>query len=121
VAALIELAMRCGYDDSNGRIADEIGEDGSIRAASSRCWPHAEALKALTGEALCGNLQHSQAILPILSRMANVHCRSELNGGWIDRVDAKDFRIGKTMPASAFYHIFFGIMAIRNFMVEASA
>ena len=120
VAALIGLAMRHGLDAARGRIVDEIGEDGRVRAASSRSWPHAEALKALTEESVRGNPNYSLAIAPILARLSDVYCRNELEGGWVDHVDAEDRPIGKTMPASTLYHIYFGLAAVENTMSTLS-
>lgn len=118
-AALIGMAARNGLDAASGRIFDEIGEDGQVRAASSRSWPHAEALKALAEEAARGNLDHSAAMAPILVRLRDVYCRSELNGGWVDHVDAQDRPISKTMPASTLYHLYFGIAAIEDSLGSA--
>ncbi len=114
VAALIGMAARKGLDAASGRIVDEIGEDGRTRAASSRSWPHAEALKALTEEVARGNLEHSAAIAPILVRLRDIFCRSELNGGWVDHVDAEDRPISKIMPASTLYHVYFAIASVED-------
>ena len=116
VAALIGMAVRKGLDVPRGRIVDEIGEDGQVRAASSRSWPHAEALKALTEEAALGNGDHSHAIAPILIRLRDIYCRRELNGGWFDHVDGEDRPISKIMPASTLYHVYFGITSVEKYM-----
>lgn len=114
VAALLGLAMRAGLDTERGRIVDEIGEDGRLLSASSRSWPHAEALKALTGEANRGAAGLEGPIAAILARLCDVYCRSDLDGGWVDHVDADDRPISRVMPASTFYHVYFGMTAVEK-------
>lgn len=109
VSAMIAMAMRYGLDSANGRIIDEIGEDGAIRVASSRSWPHAEALKALSAETGPGDVRYAREIALILGRLSETYCPDALNGGWIDHVDAQDRSISEAMPASTLYHLYFGI------------
>ncbi len=115
VAALIALATRAGLEAARGRVIDEIGEDGRARAVSSRSWPHAEALKALTEEAAHGETRHADAVPAILTRLSDLYCPADLNGGWVDHLDAEDLPISKVMPASTLYHLFFGIAAVEDF------
>ena len=98
---------------------DEIGEDGRLRIASSRSWPHAEALKALAEEAARGEERHARAIPAILTRLSDLYCPADLNGGWVDHVDADDLPISKVMPASTLYHLYFGITAAAEFSGKA--
>lgn len=121
VGALMALASRAGFDATRDRVVDEIGEDGALRAASSRAWPHAEALKALAEEVAHGGGDASPAIGAILTRLQGVYCRAELNGGWVDHVDAQDRPISKAMPASTLYHLYFGISAATAFLVVPGA
>lgn len=114
VAALLGLATRAGLDAERGRIVDEIGEDGRLAAASSRSWPHAEALKALTGEAARGAAGLEGPIAAILARLCDVYCRADLGGGWVDHVDAEDRPISRVMPASTLYHVYFGMSAVEE-------
>ncbi|BAS00171.1 mannose-6-phosphate isomerase [Blastochloris viridis] len=114
VTAMLDFAIRAGLDAGRGRIVDEIGESGELRARSSRSWPHTEALKALAAEAGRGNLFHRQLIAPIGHRLMTVHCRPDLKGGWIDHVDADDRPISTIMPASTLYHLYFGISALEE-------
>jgi len=117
VGPLLRLALTAGLDQHTGRIVDEISEDGQLRSASSRSWPHAEALKALALEAV-----HPQSVLPerfdadmviaaILDRLCEKYCRSDLGGGWYDHLDPDDRPLSKVMPASTLYHIYFGMSA----------
>ncbi len=115
VSQLIEAALRHGVDAERGRVIDEIGEDGGPRAASSRSWPHAEALKALSEESNRG-ADHSALLAAILSRLRTVYCEDRLEGGWIDHVDAEDRPISDMMPASTLYHMAFAIETVaKNF------
>jgi len=114
--SLIDMAIRYGFGDSRDRVVDEIGENGEIRAESSRLWSHAEALKALTTEATRGNLVHSHAIEPICRRLSDVYCRKEFEGGWIDHVDKKDRTLSMMMPASTLYHVYFGITSVETWI-----
>lgn len=114
VAALLRLAVQAGLDAARGRIVDEIGEDGRLVSASSRSWPHAEALKALTGEAALGVAGLEASIAAILTRLVDVYCRADLGGGWIDHVDAEDRPISRIVPASTLYHVYFGMTAVED-------
>lgn len=112
--AMIRLAKARGLTEPNGRIIDEIGQDGALRSAASRCWPHAEALKALAEEALLGDRSHSPAIERIARRLLDVYCPDELEGGWIDHFDENDKAVSAFMPASSLYHIYFGLDALKK-------
>jgi mannose-6-phosphate isomerase len=111
VKALITMATRHGVNLETGRIVDEIAEDGALRAGSSRCWPHCEALKALAEEITRGDAQWTGKMRKIGGRLLDRYCPSELHGGWIDWRDADDRPISKHMPASSLYHIYFGLDA----------
>jgi mannose-6-phosphate isomerase len=119
VEALIALAMTAGLDRDSGRIVDEIGEDGQVRRASSRAWPHAEALKALASEAGRGDRRQEVAITAILERLMTAHCRP--GGGWVDHLDADDRPISRVMPASTLYHLYFGLTAVEDWLAGRSA
>lgn len=106
---MLRLALSAGTDPFTGRVVDEIGEDGHLRQRSSRCWPHAEALKALTVETMAGRADYTAVLEAILNRLSTVYCRSELGGGWVDLVDETDRPKSKIMPASSLYHLYFGL------------
>lgn len=112
VQALIRMATRHGFAKETGRVVDEIGEDGAVRAASGRCWTHCEALRALRREARRGEQHWDGPIRALTGRLLDHYCRGDLRGGWIDRLDANDKPVSKAMPASSFYHIYFGLDAI---------
>jgi mannose/cellobiose epimerase-like protein (N-acyl-D-glucosamine 2-epimerase family) len=116
IAALTGLALRHGLDPASGRIVDEIGENGVLRKASSRCWPHMEALKAL-GEDPYKDQKRDAIMASILNRVFDVFCRPELKGGWIDRVDAQDRSLSDFMPASTLYHVYFSIASLDRLAV----
>ncbi len=120
VSRLIDAGLRYGLDEERGRIVDEIAEDGSARSASSRSWPHAEALKALSAEASRSSAAASRLLAPILRRLRSVYCEDRLQGGWIDHVDAKDGPISAVMPASSLYHLYFGMSAVRDLVRSSS-
>ncbi len=114
VERLIALAISAGLDVERGRIVDEIGENGSLRRATSRSWPHAEALKSLMTEAAINRHPPDPSAAAILSRLLEVYCRPDLGGGWIDHVDSEDRALASVMPASTLYHLYFGIDALSN-------
>jgi mannose/cellobiose epimerase-like protein (N-acyl-D-glucosamine 2-epimerase family) len=109
ISGLINAGLRTGLEVARGRVVDEIGEDGEVRSASSRFWPHGEAVKALTEETRNGSQDYSAMIAPILTRLRTVYCLDRLEGGWVDHVDADDNPISKMMPASTLYHAYFSI------------
>jgi mannose/cellobiose epimerase-like protein (N-acyl-D-glucosamine 2-epimerase family) len=112
VSRLIGAGMQMGLDAARGRIVDEVDEEGRLRIASSRCWPHAEALRALAVESKRGRCETPEVVASLLRRLDAVHCLDRLNGGWIDHVDADDNPINKTMPASTLYHLYFGLTSV---------
>jgi mannose/cellobiose epimerase-like protein (N-acyl-D-glucosamine 2-epimerase family) len=114
VSRLIGAAFPRGLDAARGRVVDEVEEDGRIRTASSRCWPHAEALRALMAETKRGSCDYFEVISTLLARLRAVYCVDQLNGGWIDHVDADDRPINKTMPASTLYHLYFGLTSVET-------
>ena len=114
VSKLIGAALAWGVDVARGRVVDEIGEDGSVRAASSRSWPHAEALRALSEERNRGTIDHAEVIFALIHRIRSTYCLDRLKGGWIDHVDANDRPTSKTMPASTLYHLYFGLTAVSS-------
>lgn len=120
VERLIEQGM-LGLDVARGRIVDEMGEDGSLRKATSRSWPHAEAMKALSEEISLGNLSYVHPLSTISERLLTVYCRPDLKGGWMDHVSETDAPLSKVMPASSLYHLSFGIAAIRDLKPPAQA
>lgn len=114
VSRLLDLAIRRGLDRSSGRIIDEIGEDGHVRRASSRSWPHAEALKALSTEAIKQTFSDDLLLIAILNRLCTVYIPDDLDGLWIDHVDSTDAPLPLNVPASSLYHIYFGITSVTS-------
>ena len=118
VAALLASALRSGVDPRTGRICDAAREDGTILKASSRAWPHAEALKALAGERARGWALaplaglDPQVVERIAERLLTLYCPPALAGGWIDQRDAEDRPASARMPASSLYHLYFGFRAL---------
>lgn len=116
IAAMMRLARQSGLDEATGRIVDEIAEDGSIIAYTSRSWPHAEALKALTTIASDHGGGGDLAVAMILRRLMTRYCPPSLKGGWHDQMDADDNPIRPNIPASTLYHLYFGITAVEEFL-----
>ena len=118
VAALLRLALGAGFEPASGRVVDAIGEDGRVRARSSRTWPHTEALKAVCeeksrgGGALPAGVSAESVIAALLGRLERVHLPETLPGGWMDHVDADDRPLVATLPASTLYHLHFGLAAV---------
>jgi mannose-6-phosphate isomerase len=80
VSMLIGSALRYGVDAAVGRVIGEICEKGTVRSASTRVWPHAEALRALSQEMNRGPYAGSQLLIPVLQRLRTVYCPDRLNG-----------------------------------------
>jgi len=118
VRALLSQALR-GTDVANGRIIDECGEDGTALKPSSRSWPHAEAMKALALEINRGDIDWIPLLARVSDRLLSRYCRVQLNGGWLDHLDADDRPLSKVMPASSLYHLSFGIRAIQSLRLPA--
>ncbi|WP_395392700.1 AGE family epimerase/isomerase [Novosphingobium sp. BL-8A] len=118
IGRLMAMALRHGLDKRTGRIIDEITEDGRPVRTSSRSWPHAEALKALsTVKSELGG-GDSSAMAAILHRLMTVYCPPFLNGGWQDQMDNEDHPLRPDIPASTFYHIYFSITCAEDYLAH---
>lgn len=95
-----------GVDSKTGFVFDAMTEDGAVFEQSIRIWPQTEFLRLLCKRQTLGRAQHDGDISRLsnafFDRFAPVH----LNGGWIDRFDARGAEIGDYMPASSLYHIY---------------
>ncbi|HWJ76023.1 MAG TPA: AGE family epimerase/isomerase [Kaistia sp.] len=102
---LIAFATRTGLDPATGRIVDAVNERGTVLAASTRSWPHAEAVKAFAAAALGGTADAEHAADLVLGMLMQTFAPDRLEGGWIDRFDASGAPLVDHMPASTLYHI----------------
>jgi mannose-6-phosphate isomerase len=98
-----------GTDAALGRIVDQLDESGKLRLASSRCWPHCEALKILSIESRETGALATPLIERLWQRISTRFCRDELSGGWIDLLDEQDRPDSVDMPASTLYHLMFAL------------
>ncbi len=118
---LIAFATRTGLDPQTGRIVDAVNERGTVLAASTRSWPHAEAVKAFAAAALGGASGAEASADLLLAYLMQTFAPDTLEGGWIDRFDAEGRPLVDHMPASTLYHITGAIIeADRAFGSKAS-
>ena len=118
---LIAFATRTGLDPATGRIVDAVNEGGTVLAASTRSWPHAEAVKAFAAAALGGTAGAEASADLLLGYLMQTFAPDKLEGGWIDRFDADGRPLVDHMPASTLYHIAGAIIeADRAFGSETS-
>lgn len=105
---MFEFAERFGSNPATGLIYDELLDDGTVRTAGHRCWPHAEALKAqLARFEHLGTLNVARTTA-ILDALFSHFLKGPVRGTWIDRLDESGKpRIDK-VPTSTFYHVFLG-------------
>jgi mannose/cellobiose epimerase-like protein (N-acyl-D-glucosamine 2-epimerase family) len=111
---MMTLAIDRGLDEGSGRIVDKIGENGTLVDASSRSWPHAEALKALTAVSPELDSTRVHSITAILNRLMTIYCPLSLAGGWQDHFNSMDLPMRTSIPASTLYHLYFGITAVED-------
>lgn len=121
VHSMLNLALRAGTDRALGRIVDAIDEQGKVRSACSRSWPHAEALKAMCAEVTFSGWNDFELPARILERMERVYCRQDLHGGWMDHVNERDDPACTFMPASTLYHVYFGIAAVEDLLAASGS
>ncbi len=114
IGRMMKLAIECGIDAQNGRIVDQISEMGVVLSPTSRSWPHAEALKALTVVDVSHLVCADTLITEILRRVLKHYCPTSLNGGWQDQLDGEDRAVRPNIPASTLYHLYFGIAAVED-------
>jgi len=118
IGRMMGMAVRHGFDLARGRIIDEIGEDGRPLATSSRSWPHAEALKALSSIAPSLGGGSIPAMTAILRRITTIYCPAQLEGLWRDQMNADDQATRPDVPASTLYHLYFGITAVEDMLSD---
>ena len=114
VGSLLRSALAHGTDRGSGRIVDEVEEDGRVRAASSRSWPHAEALKNLAEETMRETGDYRGEITAILSRLMDKYCPDRLSSEWTDHLSDADAPMSATMPASTLYHLMSALAELRR-------
>lgn len=114
IEGMMSLAIKSGLDTISGRIIDEIAEDGKPVRTSSRSWPHAEALKALTSNSSVRGGGRDALVALILRRLTTLYCPESLGGGWQDQLDKDDRPVSANIPASTFYHLYFGITSVAD-------
>ena len=103
--ALKTFADRFGYDAEN-LIVDELLDDGAVRKASRRCWPHTEAIKAEVATFEAGDADACARAARIISALRKNFLGRPVAGGWIDHIGADGAPIVDFIPASTLYHVF---------------
>lgn len=115
ISRMMQMAVRHGLDTETGRILDQISEQGESVVTSSRSWPHAEALKALTLIPNAIENSSRRAVHKILRRLMTLYCSDSMSGGWQDQLDEFDVPVRKDIPASTLYHIYFALKEVQKY------
>jgi mannose-6-phosphate isomerase len=118
-ARLLDFAVGCG-NPATGFLPDEVAPDGSVRAASLRCWPQAELAKAWLAEAANGRRHADVTAWRILSGISERFLAGPVPGAWTDRLDASGRPAVEFIPASTFYHVFSAIAEAHQFSMRAA-
>ncbi|MUZ75864.1 hypothetical protein GOZ90_24695 [Agrobacterium vitis] len=116
IRSMMMRALKSGFSNDEGRIIDQIDEQGRSLLKTSRSWPHTEALKALTSISIIKPSVQNQLVANILQRLKNNYCPDDLKGGWYDQLNEDDVSVRPNIPASTLYHIYFGITAVKQFV-----
>jgi mannose/cellobiose epimerase-like protein (N-acyl-D-glucosamine 2-epimerase family) len=104
-----------GYDDA-GLIVDEVLSDGSPWTRSRRIWPVTEAIKGNLTEAALGRPGSESKAAMLAIKLQEYFLKSELAGGWIDRLDETGAPSTDFMPANTLYHVACAIEELDRFV-----
>jgi HAD superfamily hydrolase (TIGR01459 family) len=102
---LLAFAIAHGVDHVSGRVVDALDERGSVHCATSRLWPHCEAVRCLVLEAERGSGRVAGLATVLIRRLRADYLRPALCGGWVDRLDERDRPVPGAIPASSLHHI----------------
>ncbi len=103
-AALFAHADRHGYD-AQGFVVDAVRDDGVVIAASKRCWPQTEAIKANAVVFEAGDASAAARAERLIEGLLTTFLGRPVAGGWIDHIDADGTPRVDFIPASTLYHL----------------
>ena len=106
--SLIERATAEGFN-TDGRIYDELLDDGSVLKNSTRAWPLTEATKAGVARAEHGDVVGRHLAKRALVSLFTTFLGQPWRAGWTDHVTAEGAPIVDYAPASTLYHAFLAI------------
>ena len=102
---LMAFVDRYAINSETGGLFDELGSDGTVRAAASRLWPQTERLRAEFLRADATDARKLQAV-----RALAAHLRPD--GLWHERRLADGSFADTPAPASSLYHLTGAILAV---------
>jgi mannose-6-phosphate isomerase len=114
----IAIALRAsgerGVDPATGLTVDDLLDDFSVYAGSSRLWPQTERVKAnlILADGDPADAQVSMAAVRSAARALEAYLDSPRPGLWRDTPSPSDPGAGAPAPASSFYHIIGAIDAL---------
>lgn len=106
--ALYRHAVTHGHA-ADGRVIDELVDEGRATKPSSRCWPQTEAIKAHGALHEAGDAGAEALALRSGMALFTHFLGRPVAGGWIDQVDADGAPASAAMPATTLYHAFLAI------------
>ncbi len=104
VAALYAFAEGHGKHPQRNAIVDVLDRAGRIRQASSRLWPHAEAIKAHVAMTRKGRPAGPRIVAGV-EALLDRHFVGCPPGTWREHFDSRGTPTFDRIPASSFYHI----------------
>ena len=104
-ARLMAFTDRYGIDPAHGALVDELGSDGTVRAAGSRLWPQTERLRAEFLRPDASAARQLQAV-----RALAAYLRPD--GLWHERRLADGAFADVPAPASSLYHLTGAVLAV---------
>jgi mannose-6-phosphate isomerase len=121
VQGLLAPALAQGFA-ADGLIHDTVGIGGGTVAASSRVWPHAEALKAAAAETEAGRSGMEPLAARALDALTGHFLGRPFAAGWIDHLTPDRTALSDFAPASTLYHLMLALAeASRVFDPDAPA
>ena len=105
-ALLYGFCERHAVDAATGLVRDVLMRDGRVRQGTARLWAQTEALRA---HAVMGG---AAEIPRLVANLLDRYFAHPVAGAWIDQLDAGFAPASDSIPASSFYHIVTGFVAL---------
>jgi mannose/cellobiose epimerase-like protein (N-acyl-D-glucosamine 2-epimerase family) len=119
--AIRAAALRLGaagwraWQEGKGFLCDAVSASGTVIEGAQRIWPQTETIRLWCDYGLIW----PEASVDILSAMTvsffGRFALLELDGGWVDHVNAQGRAMVEYMPASSLYHIYGAARSIAQF------
>lgn len=102
---LYDRALEIGRCTESGLLFDAVTPDGHIIAATKRCWPMTEYVKASIAQAYAGRAGAEERAAEAIEQLFEAYLCAATPGSWIDQRGPTGEIVVDAAPASTLYHL----------------